>query len=124
MREKAMIRDGSPCDTSFYPGGPMTVKAAKAAGQTLCPRIDQCRQDHRGGRSIQCLMKLGVEVARACLEGGHGIEEEMEAFRRDMSQIPTQEFVWSPDGTKLDILTDREDAFAKVGQFATMVMAV
>jgi len=123
MREARMIQEGSPCDTSFYPDGPMTVEEAKKVGKILCPRVDQCKKDHLDGRSIQCVMKLGREVVRATLEEGTSIQEEMVTFRHDMDQIPTKEFVWSPDGKELQILTDREVAFAKVEEFAQMVIA-
>lgn len=123
MREKQLILQSSPCDLSFYEGGPKTIAEAKSRGQEYCPHLNECKKGilNKTTGSL-CALRLGVLVAQQCLKQGRSIEQEMlENFRGEVPH-PAKGFIWSPDRKIFTFITDHEEAVKKVQEFAEMVL--
>lgn len=124
MRERKLVLDGSPCDTSLYSDGPKTVTDAKQIGRLLCPYYEKrCKKELSGDGGLDCIMLRGLHVAQNALKEGHSIDEEMKDFSEFFeSHNPTKGFVYSTDRKEFQIITDKQEALQKICEFAKIIL--
>lgn len=124
-REARLIIDGSPCDTNFYEGGPITVSEAKRLGRSPCPHKEKCDKHLNPNSGWQCLMLSGVHVARYVVKQGNTVAQEVASDFRNffMQSTPPKGYVWSADRKTFVFITDKDDALKKIAEFATLAIA-
>lgn len=125
MRQKSLILEGSPCDTSFHDDGPATVEEAVSRGPDRCPYYDKCygpqgTLDPKTGH--QCIMRYGLEAVQMMHTDRTRIGAQIAKFRA-LRPAPPKGFIWSPDRKNFEVITDLEAAAGKVAEFAAGIMA-
>ena len=125
-RERAMIMDGSPCDTNFHADGPRSIAEAKKQGKSPCPHLEEC---DAGGLNTNtgygCLLMYGRDVASFVVERGNTVHDEVHGeFKKFFmsSCNPPHGFVWSPDRKTFVLIADKNNALKKVEEFAEQVV--
>jgi hypothetical protein len=120
-KERTLIFDGSPCETNLHPDGPETVADARQLGRQPCPYYDRCNRGFL--RDHQCVMRMGVEVAKYVLRGGVSLGREMQDFRRDAPR-PAGGYIWSEDRENFELVTDFSLVVEKVREFAWQLLGL
>lgn len=117
--------DRNPCITDFHDTGPSTLEEARARGEDRCPRYRQCWEPGEGDLhpqdGYQCLLHFGHQAVRMMHEDRTRISEQVAKFRA-LHPTPAKGFLWSPDRKVFEVVTDFDEAVAKVQEFAIAIM--
>ena len=98
MREKRLIREGSPCDTDYTDRVMQSVSDARKKGEVFCPNLKQCKKQSTA-ESIQCYRRVAQEMAGFILDRKSPFEEAIQEEKKGyLSDAPDGKFWVCRDG--------------------------
>jgi hypothetical protein len=121
MRERRLIKEGSPCDTDFTDKTMQSVSDAKKMGKVLCPNLEQCRK-RSFTEGIQCYRRVAQEMAGFILDRKSPFEQAVQEEKGEyLSYAPDGDFWVCRDG-EWQVVKGKKNAVQDIVDFARAII--
>lgn len=108
MREKSLIKEGSPCDIDFLDKDIQSLSDAKKKGQVFCPNLKQCLELKT---PIGCSRRIAQEMADFILErleSNLSLEEAIQREKEDYLRLAPAGELWVCRNGKWQVVQGEE----------------
>lgn len=121
MREKRLIKEGSPCDTDYTDKNMQFVSDAKEKGKVFCPNLEQCKK-RSTAEDIQCYRRVAQEMAGFILNRKSPFEEAVQEERKEyLNDAPDGKF-WICRNGEWQVVKGKENAVNDIVAFARVII--
>ncbi len=121
MREKRLIKEGSPCFVDYTDKAIQSVSDALGKGRVFCSNLEQCQKRSKA-EDIQCYRTIANEMARFILDRKspfvEAVQEEKENY---FSSAPDGKFWVCRDG-EWQVVQGKKNVVNDVVAFALVII--
>lgn len=122
MREKSLIKKGSPCDIDFLDKDIQSLSDAKKKGQVFCPNLKQCQELNT---PIGCSRRVAQEMADFILErleSNLSLEEAIQREKEDYLRLAPAEKLWVCRNGKWQVVQGGGNVVEDIIAFALIIL--
>lgn len=121
MRERRLIKEGSPCGTDYMDKAVQSVSDAIKKGMILCSNLEECKK--RSSReNIQCTLKMAQAMAGYLVDNKEELLRAIESEKNDFIKSCLQNKFWVCRNGEWSVVEGKENVVNDIVAFALVII--
>lgn len=121
MRERRLIKEGSPCTVDYTDKTIQSVSDALKKGRALCANIEQC-QKRSSAEDIQCALTMANVMTGCIIDDKNEISQVIENEKNDFLKSCPQNKFWVRRDGKWFVVNGKENVINDIVAFALIII--
>lgn len=121
MRERRLVKEGTPCCVDYTDRAIQSVSDAVKKGMVYCSNLEQC-QKRSPAEDIQCALKMANVMAGYIIDDKSKISQAIENEKNDFLKSCPQNKFWVRRNGQWSVVEGRENVVDDIAAFVFVII--